>query len=80
MAEVFDFGKYRDPQDMSKEELLARLAQLQEEIAQLDESEPEDMESEAYELWGEQHEYREYFETADKHHCRAEPFADGWYF
>ena len=56
MAEVFDFGTYRDPQDMNKEELLVRLMQLQQEIARLDESEPEDMESEAYETWGEQHE------------------------
>lgn len=56
MAEVFDFGKYRAPQDMSKEELLAQLMQLQQEIAKLDEAEPDDMESEAYEVWGEQHE------------------------
>ena len=56
MAEVFDFGKYRGPQDMRKEELLAQLMQLQQEIAKLDEVEPDDMESEAYEVWGEQHE------------------------
>ena len=56
MAEVFDFGKYRGPQDMSKEELLAQLMQLQQEIAKLDKVEPDDMESEAYEVWGEQHE------------------------
>jgi hypothetical protein len=56
MAEVFDFGAYRAPQEMSKEELLTRLMQLQQEIAQLDEAEPDDMESEAYEIWGEQHE------------------------
>ena len=49
-------GKYRGPQDMSKEELLAQLMQLQQEIAKLDEVEPDDMESEAYEVWGEQHE------------------------
>ena len=56
MADIIDFNAYRDPSDMTKEELLAYLEQLREQIATLDEAEPEDMESEEYEVWGEQHE------------------------
>ena len=56
MADIIDFNAYRDPSDMTKEELLAYLEQLREQIAALDEAEPEDMESEEYEVWGEQHE------------------------
>ena len=56
MADIIDFNAYRDPSDMTKEELLAYLEQLREQIAALDEAEPEDRESEEYEVWGEQHE------------------------
>ena len=56
MADIIDFNAYRDPSDMTKEELLAYLEQLREQIAALDEAEPEDMESEEYEIWGEAHE------------------------
>ena len=56
MADIIDFNAYRDPSDMTKDELLAYLEQLREQIAALDEAEPEDMESEEYEVWGEQHE------------------------
>ena len=56
MADIIDFNAYRDPSDMTKEELLAYLEQLRKQIATLDEAEPEDMESEEYEVWGEQHE------------------------
>lgn len=41
---------------MDRPALLDQLSALRAQIAQLDEQEPEDMESEAYELWGDQHE------------------------
>ena len=41
---------------MDREELTAYLKLLQNRIAELDESEPEDMNSEEYEVWGQQHE------------------------
>ncbi|MBE6964281.1 MAG: hypothetical protein E7443_06795 [Ruminococcaceae bacterium] len=56
MAEILDFNSFRDPTKMDKEELLAYLEQLKEQIAALDEREPKNMNSEAYEEWGEQHE------------------------
>lgn len=39
-----------------REELLAQLKDLRRQIALLDEEEPEDMESEEYEAWGDRHE------------------------
>ena len=56
MANIIDFGAYRDPADMDKAELLAYLDMLRGQIAELDEAEPADMESEAYEEWGQRHE------------------------
>ena len=56
MADIIDFGAYRDPADMDKAELLAYLDTLRSQIAELDEEEPADMESEAYEDWGQRHE------------------------
>jgi len=56
MADIIDFTVYRDPQTMNREELLAYLETLRQQIAALDESEPADMESEAYEDWADQHE------------------------
>jgi len=56
MADIIDFGAYRDPTDMDKAELLAYLDMLHGQIAELDEAEPADMESEAYEEWGQRHE------------------------
>ena len=56
MAEILNFEAYRDPKDMTQEELTALLGQLRAEIAELDAAEPEDMESEAYEEWGDAHE------------------------
>lgn len=56
MADIIDFGAYRDPADMDKAELLAYLDMLRGQIAELDEAEPADMESEAYEEWGQRHE------------------------
>ena len=48
-----------DIYEMSIDELKEYLAQLRAQIDRLDEEEPEDMESEAYEAWGEQHELLE---------------------
>lgn len=45
-----------DPKLMDREELLDYLEQVREELARLDEEEPKDMDSEAYEHWGDQHE------------------------
>ncbi len=56
MADIIDFGAYRDPADMDKTELQAFLGTLRGQIAELDEAEPADMESEAYEDWGQRHE------------------------
>ena len=56
MADIIDFSAYRDPADMDKAELLAYLDTLRSQIAELDEEEPADMESEAYEDWGQRHE------------------------
>jgi hypothetical protein len=41
---------------MDEAALRALLEDLREQIAQLDEAEPADMESEEYEVWGEAHE------------------------
>ena len=56
MAEIFSFVNYRDPSDMDREQLLGYLDNLRAQIAALDEEEPANMESEAYEEWGERHE------------------------
>lgn len=59
MAGVIDFGDYREEPDtdsMNREELCAYLETLKSRIAQLDEREPEDMDSEEYEEWSETHE------------------------
>jgi ribosomal protein L29 len=52
MADVVDLFPNGSPRD----QLLAQLQDLRAQIAQLDLEEPEDMDSEAYELWGERHE------------------------
>ena len=41
---------------MGREELKAYLAQVRDELARLDEKEPQDMDSEEYEVWGDKHE------------------------
>lgn len=56
MADIIDFGLYRDPEEMDKEALLSYLDALRSQVAELDAAEPADMESEEYEAWGEQHE------------------------
>ena len=58
MADIIDFINDQDwdPNAMDKEALLACLTELRAQIADLDEREPEDMESEEYESWGQRHE------------------------
>lgn len=56
MADIIAFDAYRDPADMDKPELLAYLDTLRAQIEDLDAAEPEDMESEEDEDWGQRHE------------------------
>ena len=58
MAEFleFDGGLAPDIEAMDREELQACLQEVRERIADLDEREPADMNSEEYEAWGERHE------------------------
>lgn len=59
MAEIHRFEElYEEPEldGMDAEQLRAYLASVRARIQQLDEEEPEDMESEAHEDWGGRHE------------------------
>ena len=58
MAEFleFDGGFAPDIEAMDREELQACLQEVRERIADLDEREPADMNSEEYEAWGDRHE------------------------
>lgn len=59
MSAIIDFSQYAqlpDPDGMDREELLDYLAEVRAQISLLDEEEPEDMESEAYDTWGDRHE------------------------
>lgn len=59
MAEIIDFAALAEEPDISemdREELQTLLKQLRGKIEQLDEREPRNMDSEEYELWGEEHE------------------------
>ena len=60
MGKIIDFNRYRreepDLDSMDKEALLAYLEQLRAQIEELDEAEPKNMNSEAYEEWGDLHE------------------------
>lgn len=59
MSDIIDFSQYAqlpDPDGMDREELLDYLAEVRAQISLLDEEEPEDMESEAYDTWGDRHE------------------------
>ena len=55
MAENMDFFA-PDPESMSREALLEYLRSVRERIEALDDEEPVDMMSEAYEEWGQRHE------------------------
>ncbi len=52
----FDGGFAPDIDTMDREALKACLQEVRERIADLDEREPGDMESEEYEAWGDRHE------------------------
>lgn len=59
MADVIDFSEFAQEPDlnaMSREELLDYLETVRAQIRQLDEQEPKNMNSEAYENWGDRHE------------------------
>lgn len=59
MAEIIDFSCYQEEPEletMNREQLEEALRQVRERIAQLDEEEPSDMNSEEYETWGDAHE------------------------
>lgn len=59
MAEIIEFpvrNGAEDTDELSREELLTLLERLRAEIAALDEKEPKNMNSEAYETWAERHE------------------------
>lgn len=59
MADIISFSEFAEEPDlgaMSREQLADYLEAVREQIRQLDREEPEDMESESYESWGELHE------------------------
>lgn len=59
MAEIMDFSDFQEEpelENMNREQLEEYLRQVRAQIAQLDEEEPADMNSEAYETWGDAHE------------------------
>ena len=60
MAKIIDFNQFRpeepDIDSMDKDALLSYLEQLRAQIEELDAAEPKNMNSEAYEAWGELHE------------------------
>ena len=57
MAEIKELYPERpDPRGMTRAELEEYRDTVREWIARLDEEEPEDMDSEAYETWGDRHE------------------------
>lgn len=59
MAEIIEFPAQNgaeDTDELSREELLTLLERLRAEIAALDEKEPKNMNSEAYETWADRHE------------------------
>ena len=69
----FDGGFAPDIDTMSREELEACLREVRERIADLDEREPADMNSEEYEAWGDLHEELE--DLADEITDRLEEMA-----
>ena len=56
MAQIIELGTAPDIDAMDADVLRDYLAEIRERIARLDEDEPEDMASEAYDEWSEQHE------------------------
>lgn len=56
MAHIIPFSPPPESDTPDTPALLERLRALRQQIEDLDRQEPEDMESEAYDLWGERHE------------------------
>ncbi len=59
MGDIVEFGRFwenLEPEEMTREELLGCMEKLRSELDRLDQQEPEDMDSEAYETWGDRHE------------------------
>ena len=59
MEDIIPFHQFWEAPDldaMGRQELKAYLAQVRDELARLDEEEPQDMDSEEYEVWGDKHE------------------------
>lgn len=59
MADMIEFNRYGQQSGLSamdRDALTACLRSVQAQISQLDEQEPEDMDSEEYEAWGDSHE------------------------
>ena len=56
MAQIIEFGAAPDIDAMDAAALRDSLAEIRKRIARLDEDEPENMASEAYDEWSEQHE------------------------
>ena len=59
MAQMYEFDPFSLEENwdrLSREELLERLQAVRALLAQLNEEEPEEMDSEAYEQWGDRHE------------------------
>ena len=54
MAQIIPFPA--DAEQPEQDDLLARVQELHEQLAELDECEPEDMASAAYDRWAERHE------------------------
>ena len=59
MAEIIAFGASPDLDVMDRQARTAYLAEIRRRIAALDEREPENMSSEAYDEWSEEHEQLE---------------------
>ena len=76
MADIIDFEQYaKEPEQksMSRDQLLDYLGTVRTRLAQLDEQEPEDMDSEEYEAWGDSHEELE--DLADEIQDRLDDLA-----
>lgn len=77
MADIIHFDQYAQEPDLDavgREELLDYLRTVRAQIGELDQQEPEDMESEAYEAWGDRHEELE--DLADEIQDRLDELGD----
>ena len=75
MEIIVDFTPDRpEVADMNPEELRQYWQEIEDKIADLDEEEPEDMDSEAYDAWGDRHEALE--DIRDEIEERLEEFGE----